>query len=96
MAPRLAGQEPSFELASDLRQATLVRVDEQNGASLGLCSCSLRSLASFLSQIEQAHWFYEDFYRKKYGLPKYDQERFVELMFHHCPSLRPYASSVKV
>ena len=45
-------------------------------------------------QIEQAHWFYEDFYRKRFGLMKYTLERFVELMFHHCPSLQPYASSV--
>ncbi len=45
-------------------------------------------------QIEQAHWFYEDFYRKRYGLMKYTLERFVELMFHHCPSLQPYATSV--
>lgn len=45
-------------------------------------------------QIEQAHWFYEDFYRKKYGLLKYSLERFVELIFHHCPSLQPYASGV--
>lgn len=45
-------------------------------------------------QIEQAHWFYEDFYRKRYGLIKYSLERFVELIFHHCPSLQPYASGV--
>jgi mRNA-decapping enzyme subunit 2 len=45
-------------------------------------------------QIEQAHWFYEDFYRKPNGLLKYSLERFVELIFHHCPSLQPYASGV--
>ncbi len=45
-------------------------------------------------QIEQAHWFYEDFYRKRYGLIKYSLERFVELVFHHCPSLQPYAAGV--
>jgi mRNA-decapping enzyme subunit 2 len=45
-------------------------------------------------QVEQAHWFYEDFYRKRYGLMKYTLERFVELVFHHCPSLQPYAASV--
>lgn len=43
----------------------------------------------------KAHWFYEDFYRRKYKLPKYTLERFVELMFHHCPSLQPYASGVR-
>ncbi len=33
----------------------------------------------------------QDFYRKKHQLPKYTLERFVELMFHHCPNLQASA-----
>jgi 8-oxo-dGTP pyrophosphatase MutT (NUDIX family) len=47
-----------------------------------------------LFSIEQAHWHYEDFLRKKNGLQKYSLERFVELIFHHCPPLQAYASDV--
>jgi mRNA-decapping enzyme subunit 2 len=65
-----------------------------------LCLSPAQRCAQFSSfervvfQVEQAHWFYEDFYRKRYGLMKYTLERFVELVFHHCPSLQPYAASV--
>ena len=39
-------------------------------------------------QIEQAHWFYEDFYSDKYShLPHYGLKQFAESIFKHCQLL---------
>jgi len=39
-------------------------------------------------QIEEAHWFYEDFYREQQkSLPEYKFKEFVKLIFNHCPLL---------
>jgi mRNA-decapping enzyme subunit 2 len=42
-------------------------------------------------QIEQAWWFYEDFFADKYEhLPRFKKlNRFAEILFAHCPILRP-------
>jgi len=46
-------------------------------------------------QIEEAHWFYEDFYRENCkALPELKFKEFVEKIFTHCPLLAPYRSKV--
>jgi hypothetical protein len=42
-------------------------------------------------QIEQAHWFYEDFVREQNpALPSFSLKAFTSKIFHHCPVLRNY------
>eukprot|EP00834_Sanchytrium_tribonematis_P002801 NODE_94_length_21525_cov_0.751003.p11 type:complete len:194 gc:universal NODE_94_length_21525_cov_0.751003:20282-19701(-) len=43
-------------------------------------------------QLEQAHWFYEDFVREQQaGLPKFSLKEFVSLFFEHLPFLHNWA-----
>eukprot|EP00835_Amoeboradix_gromovi_P000577 NODE_20_length_39102_cov_0.325513.p14 type:complete len:200 gc:universal NODE_20_length_39102_cov_0.325513:11235-11834(+) len=43
-------------------------------------------------QLEQAHWFYEDFIRENQnGLPKFTLKEFVSLFFEHLPFLHNWA-----
>ena len=50
------------------------------------------NLDRIVFQIEQAHWFYDDFYREADSqLPSYNLRDFTRLMFYHCPLLRPHA-----
>eukprot|EP01103_Thecamoeba_quadrilineata_P016683 TRINITY_DN5637_c0_g1_i2.p1 TRINITY_DN5637_c0_g1~~TRINITY_DN5637_c0_g1_i2.p1 ORF type:complete len:332 (+),score=43.18 TRINITY_DN5637_c0_g1_i2:58-1053(+) len=45
-------------------------------------------------QIEQAHWFYEDFHREiNHRLPSFSLKEFARHMFKHCPILQPYANA---
>lgn len=42
-------------------------------------------------QIEEAHWFYLDFYREKYpNLPALGFKQFAEVIFNDCPLLQRY------
>jgi mRNA-decapping enzyme subunit 2 len=53
------------------------------------------SLDRLFFQIEEAHWFYEDFYRENCKtLPELKFKEFVEKIFAHCPLLAPYRSKV--
>jgi len=47
-------------------------------------------------QIEEAHWFYVDFYREKYPhqLPSLNFKQFAETIFTNCPLLQPYKHMV--
>lgn len=53
------------------------------------------SMDRLFFQLEEAHWFYEDFYRENCSaLPELKFKEFVEKMFAHCPLLAPYRSKV--
>jgi mRNA-decapping enzyme subunit 2 len=53
------------------------------------------SMDRLFFQIEEAHWFYEDFYRENCKtLPELKFRDFVEKIFAHCPLLAPYRSKV--
>jgi len=53
------------------------------------------SMERLFFQLEEAHWFYEDFYRENCKtLPELKFRDFVEKMFAHCPLLAPYRSKV--
>lgn len=47
-------------------------------------------------QIEEAHWFYCDFYRVNYPtqLPVLNFKQFAEIVFNHCPLLQPFKNRV--
>jgi len=50
-------------------------------------------------QIEEAHWFYDDFYRenakkKRINLPAYGFKEFAELIFDRCPHLNLHRRAV--
>ncbi len=46
-------------------------------------------------QIEEAHWFYEDFYREHNSeLPSLSFKQFVDEIFKQCPALQPYRDAI--
>jgi len=55
----------------------------------------LVSVARICFQIEQAHWFYEDFIREQnpHALPSLTLRKFSKCIFEHCPLLRQYSGS---
>lgn len=59
-----------------------------------ILNCPKEELASFermLFLIEQAHWFYEDFYREQDDrLKSLGLKEFTSLMFSQCAALQPY------
>jgi 8-oxo-dGTP pyrophosphatase MutT (NUDIX family) len=63
-----------------------------------IINCPPEELESFeriLFQIEQAHWFYEDFYRENdKTLPNLTLKEFAILMFDHAPILRPFSDQL--
>lgn len=47
-------------------------------------------------QIEEAHWFYEDFYREhNKTLPAMNFRVFVDKVFEHCPVLSPFREAIE-
>ncbi|KFH71341.1 hypothetical protein MVEG_01641 [Podila verticillata NRRL 6337] len=53
----------------------------------------LASVERILFQIEQAHWFYEDFVREQNtSLPSFSLKNFSAKFFQHCPLLAEWAS----
>lgn len=52
----------------------------------------LSSIERICFQIEQAHWYYEDFVRDQNpALPSHPLKRFTALFFRHCPLLDSWA-----
>eukprot|EP01136_Pigoraptor_vietnamica_P040957 Opistho-1_new@13383 len=56
----------------------------------------LSSFERILLQVEQAHWFYADFYREQWPeLRNYNAREFAALVFQHCPLLQPFAAQTE-
>jgi mRNA-decapping enzyme subunit 2 len=55
----------------------------------------LVSVPRICFQIEQAHWFYEDFVREQnpHRLPSLSLRKFSKCIFDHCPLLWQYSGS---
>ncbi|KAG0048467.1 mRNA-decapping enzyme subunit 2 [Gryganskiella cystojenkinii] len=52
----------------------------------------LASVERIFFQIEQAHWFYEDFIREQNSsLPSFSLKNFSAKFFHHCPLLHEWS-----
>ncbi|KAJ2960233.1 hypothetical protein NQZ79_g4438 [Umbelopsis isabellina] len=72
----------SFEdILDDLSSRFVINVPEEE----------LASVERICFQIEQAHWFYEDFVREqKPELPSFSLKNFSAKIFQHCPLLRQW------
>jgi mRNA-decapping enzyme subunit 2 len=55
----------------------------------------LESVPRICFQIEQAHWYYEDFVREQnpHRLPSLSLRKFSKCIFDHCPLLWEYSGS---
>lgn len=78
------------EVLDDLVQRFIVNIPPED----------FQSFERLFFHIEEAHWFYEDFWReeaKKRGfiLSTLSFSEFAELIFHHCPFLAPYKHAVQ-
>ena len=61
---------------------------------LNLPDEELTSLERICFQVEQAHWYYEDFIREEnHKLPQLALKKFTEMMFAHCPVLQHWDST---
>ncbi|KAJ2162372.1 mRNA-decapping enzyme subunit 2 [Coemansia sp. RSA 552] len=76
-------EEASFaEVLDDLASRFIINVPEEE----------LQEIARICFQIEQAHWFYEDFVREQNrSLPSMTLKTFAKRMFKHCPLLSQWA-----
>ncbi|KAJ3408901.1 mRNA-decapping enzyme subunit 2, partial [Chytridiales sp. JEL 0842] len=79
MAFRLMSFE---EVLDDLQSRFIINVPAEE----------LSSVERICFQIEQAHWFYEDFVREEHpNLPSFSLKNFSALFFEHCPLLVQWA-----
>ncbi|KAJ1666383.1 mRNA-decapping enzyme subunit 2 [Coemansia sp. RSA 1813] len=70
------------EIMDDLASRFIINVPEEE----------LQEIARICFQIEQAHWFYEDFVREENtSLPSMTLKTFAGRMFRHCPLLSQWA-----
>lgn len=57
----------------------------------------LSSVERICFQIEQAHWFYEDFVRaSNASLPSFSLKNFASHFFRHCPLLAPWSGDQEI
>lgn len=74
------------EIMDDLMSRFIINVPEEE----------FESFDRLFFQIEEAHWYYEDFYRESNeNLPALTFEQFVDKIFEHCPALNSYREAVK-
>ncbi|ORZ36752.1 Dcp2, box A domain-domain-containing protein [Catenaria anguillulae PL171] len=70
------------EVLDDLGSRFIINVPDEE----------LASIERICFQIEQAHWFYEDFVREENPtLPSFSLKAFCAQFFHHCPLLHEWA-----
>ncbi|KAJ3080687.1 mRNA-decapping enzyme subunit 2 [Quaeritorhiza haematococci] len=70
------------EVLDDLQSRFIINIPEEE----------LSSIERICFQIEQAHWFYEDFVRERAPiLPSFSLKNFSALFFRHCPLLHAWA-----
>ncbi|KAJ3272725.1 mRNA-decapping enzyme subunit 2, partial [Borealophlyctis nickersoniae] len=76
-------QHMSFEeVLDDLQSRFIINIPEEE----------LSSVERICFQIEQAHWFYEDFIREENPrLPSFSLKHFSARFFRHCPLLHQWA-----
>ncbi|RUS17982.1 Dcp2, box A domain-containing protein [Endogone sp. FLAS-F59071] len=71
------------EILDDLSSRFIINVPEEE----------LASVERICFQIEQAHWFYEDFVREQRGdLPSFSLKNFSAKFFQHSPLLHQWAN----
>jgi hypothetical protein len=104
MEPDTFFQLASFEqVLDDLSWYTHPLPPKNNHTDTASCSRfivnippeELVSVPRICFQIEQAHWFYEDFVREQnpHRLPSLSLRKFSKCIFDHCPLLWQYSGS---
>lgn len=78
------------EVLDDLVQRFIVNIPPED----------FQSFERLFFHIEEAHWFYDDFWREEaksrgFLLSYLPFPEFAELIFHHCPFLAPYKHAVQ-
>ncbi|KAK9842264.1 hypothetical protein WJX81_003533 [Elliptochloris bilobata] len=74
---------PSAEVLDDLCSRFILNVPAEE----------LGSFEKLMFLVEQAHWFYEDYYRDRdTRLSSMPLKAFMGLIFQHCPGLAPFAA----
>ncbi|KAI0031160.1 DCP2-domain-containing protein [Vararia minispora EC-137] len=89
-----ASKSSHFHRPSEQRYSTLAQVvdDLSSRFILNLPDNELNSLERICFQVEQAHWFYEDFVREANpALPSLPLKKFSETLFHSIPVLQRWS-----
>ncbi|KAF9013782.1 mRNA-decapping enzyme subunit 2, partial [Haplosporangium bisporale] len=64
---------------------------------LNLPEEELKSIERIFFQIEQAHWYYEDFIRERNpALPSFSLKKFSAKFFQHCPLLHEWSNEHEI
>ncbi|TFK93455.1 DCP2-domain-containing protein [Polyporus arcularius HHB13444] len=94
-SPELSGAAPASAYVhySDLSRDEVLE-DLSSRFILNLPEEELTSVERVCFQVEQAHWYYEDFVREQspHKFPSYTLKTFSEALFHACPLLAHWAS----
>ncbi|KAF9526492.1 Dcp2, box A domain-containing protein [Crepidotus variabilis] len=95
-SPEFSAAEPVVDAQSrfSYKDATQDEVLEDLSSRfiLNLPDEELNSLERICFQVEQAHWFYEDFIREEnHKLPSMPLKKFSEMLFHACPLLHQWS-----
>lgn len=72
------------EILDDLTSRFIINVPEEETSTI----------ERICFQVEQAHWFYEDYIREQNpGLASFSLKNFAALLFHHCPVLERWSGN---
>ncbi|PCH33658.1 DCP2-domain-containing protein [Wolfiporia cocos MD-104 SS10] len=90
-APPASGSQSSVQYAHFSREEVLEELSSR--FILNLPDEELASLERVCFQVEQAHWYYEDFIREQNPskFPSYNLKTFSEALFRACPPLHHWA-----
>ncbi|KAI0724579.1 DCP2-domain-containing protein [Cerioporus squamosus] len=97
-SPELSGAAPASHEYAHVQYSDLSRDEVLEDLSsrfiLNLPEEELTSVERVCFQVEQAHWYYEDFVREQNPnkFPSYTLKTFSEALFHACPLLAHWAS----
>ncbi|KDR84980.1 hypothetical protein GALMADRAFT_233506 [Galerina marginata CBS 339.88] len=91
-SPEIPSSEPLPRFSYKDATQEEVLEDLSSRFILNLPDEELASLERLCFQVEQAHWFYEDFIREENTrLPSLPLKRFSEMLFHACPLLQQWS-----
>ncbi|KAG6898110.1 hypothetical protein C0992_005437 [Termitomyces sp. T32_za158] len=91
-SPEIQGVEVQDRFSYKLATYDEVLDDLSSRFILNLPDDELSSLERICFQVEQAHWFYEDFVREENPkLPSLPLKRFSEMLFQACPLLQQWS-----
>ncbi|KAF9478521.1 DCP2-domain-containing protein [Pholiota conissans] len=93
-SPEISSAEPTSSFSYKDATKEDVLEDLSSRFILNLPDHELASLERVCFQVEQAHWFYEDFVREQNNkLPSLPLKKFSEMLFQACPLLHQFSHS---